>query len=483
MKAIYSIMLIATVAGSFGCKKFLDEDPRGLLSGDAAIADEDGLNAQLSGAYSTLIGSWDQGFATAAAIASTMGGDDVTTHPESNKADFREFDQFNVTSFNARSVALWNGCYKTIQSSNNIINNYATTAGNEDNIKQIVGEAYFLRAFSYYYLVRFWGKIPIITTEVYSPDLLTVARNEITDVYKLIEEDLNKAKDMIGNTKLSSGRINKGTVLAYLADVCLTQTGWPVKNSAKAAEAAGYAKQVMDNKATYGFDLYQGGFLKMFAGGTPEEVFALQTDGNVTENLFYGQSGQPVDIDGWNDFQSEINFFIDFPAGERKDATFLTSVEKNGQTIQWQNFELKHPYYKKFWIQDGNAYTYHSKNPIILMRYAEVLLIYAEAQARSANPDASAYNAINAVRQRAGLGNLTAGLNSDDFIKAVIQERAWEFAAEWHRWFDIVRAEIVQEANANRHANEISLIGNPGDQSKWLLPIPAGDASINPNLK
>lgn len=481
MKTIYFFIIIAS--GSLcGCKKFLDENPRGLLSGSSAIADESGLKAQLAGAYHTLIGDWDRGFATAAAIATTMGGDDVTTHPESNKADLREFDQFNVTPFNARSVALWNGCYKTIQSANNIINNYEGVTGDADNIRQIAGEAYFLRAFSYYYLVRLWGKIPLITTEVYSPDLLTVEKSEIADVYQLIEEDLNKAKEMVGNTKPSSGRINKGTVLAYLSDVYLTQTGWPVKNSAKAAQAADLAKEVIDNKNTYGFDLYQGDFLKIFAGGTAEEVFALQTDGIVTENLFYGLACMPVDIDGWNDYHAEINFFNDFPAGNRKDGTFLTSVEKDGQVIQWQNFELKHPYYKKFWVQNGDPNTYHSKNPIIMMRYAEVLLIYAEAKARAGSLDASAHSAVNAVRQRAGLADLTPGLGSDDFIKAVVQERAWEFAAEWHRWFDLVRTETVGAANANRHVDEIDLIGKPEDQSKWLLPIPAGDATINPGL-
>lgn len=117
-----------------------------------------------------------------------------------------------------------------------------------------------------------------------------------------------------------------------------------------------------------------------------------------------------------------------------------------------------------------------------MMRYAEVLLIYAEAKARAGSLDASAYSAVNAVRQRAGLADLTPGLGSDDFIKAVVQERAWEFAAEWHRWFDLVRTETVGAANANRHVDEIDLIGKPEDQSKWLLPIPAGDATINPGL-
>ncbi len=483
MKNIKLIMLIFIAAGAVGCNKFLEEKPQGILIGDVAISNVNGLNAQLAGAYSTLIGSWGSGFATAAAIGSSMGGDDVTTHPASNKADFREFDQFNVNSFNGRSSAIWNGCYKSIQSANNIINNYAKATGDENDIMRIVGEAHFIRAFSYYYLVRWWGKIPLITTAVYSPDLLNVPKSEITEVYKLIEEDLKKAEELVGDQKLAPGRINKGVVKAYLADMYLTQSGWPLKDNSKVALAAQYAKDVIDNKAKYGFDLFQGDFLKIFAGGTSENVFALMTDGNATSNLYYGWSGMPGDENGWDDYCSEINFFNSFPEGNRKNGTFLTSVTKSdGTVVQWQNFSIKHPYYKKFRIQIGNPNTYYSSNPIIFMRYAEVLLIYAEAQARSGAPNADAYAAVNAVRNRAGLGDLATGMNSANFVNAVLQERAWEFAAEWHRWFDLVRTETVKQANSNRHANEIPLIGDPGDQTKWFLPIPASEVTSNPSL-
>jgi hypothetical protein len=477
------ILLLLTAAILPGCKKYLEEDPRGIVIGDLALSSIGGLNAQLAGAYATTIGDWGSGFASAGPIGMSMGGDDVTTHPGLNKQSFREFDQFSVSSLNDRMTVIWNGMYKTIQSVNNIINNYQQIEGDKDAINQAVGEAYFLRGFAYYYLVRWWGKVPLITTTNYTAEMLTVGRSETAEIYKLIESDLQQAEGLVSDTKVAPGRINKGTVKAYLADAYLTESGWPLKDQTKLALAAAKAKEVIDNKAAYGFDLYQGGFGKIFGGHTSEDVFTLFTDNNSNSNHFYGMSGIPGDANGWDDYCPEINFFQDFPAGTRKDATFLTSVTVGGNTIQWQNFAIHHPYYQKFRIQTGAAeLDYSSASPIILMRYAEVLLDYAEAQGRSGTPDADAYAAVNAVRHRAGLGDLTPGLNSADFTKAVLDERAWEFACEWHRWFDLVRTETVGTANANRAAGEIPLIGDPNDKAKWLLPVPAGDASINPNL-
>jgi hypothetical protein len=480
MKNKYYFLLIWLISLS-GCKKFLQEDPQGILVGDIALSNENGLEAQLAGAYSPLMQAWSSGFASSAQIGLSMGGDDVTTHPVSNKEDFRQFDQLAVTPADARADEVWSGCYKSIQSANNIISNYEKVTGDQDHIKEMAGEAFFLRGMCYYYLVRWWGKIPLVTSANFDPSMLEMNSSEITDVYKLIEDDLKKAEEMVGDVKLAPGRINKGTVKAYLADVYLTESGWPVKDASKAALAAQKAKEVMDNKATYGFDLYQGDFNKIFAGGTPEDVFALHTDHVAISNVYYGMSGMPGDEGGWDDYFAEINFFNDFPAGNRKDGTFLTSV--NDGALQWQNFATKHPYYRKFRIQSADSINYASNSPIIMMRYANVLLVYAEAEARSVGPDASAYDAINAVRVRAGLIPLTPGLSADDFIKAVLDERGWEFAAEWTRWFDMVRTETVAEVLSHRSPNEnVKLLGDPGDKKNWLFPIPGTDKSKSPNL-
>lgn len=482
MKKLFFIAIVSLTAG---CSKQLEEDPQGLVIGSIALSNQAALESALTGAYGSLMVPWTSGFTSVSQIALSMGADDVTTHPGSNKTEFREFDRFNVSSLNTRMEPIWRGCYKTIQSATNIINNYTKVQdGTEATIHAIVGEAYYLRALCYYWLTRFWGEVPIIPSEEYQAAYLTLKKSPPADVYKLIEDDLLKAEAWVPDTKRAAGRPNKGSVKALLADVYLTEGGWPIKNPAKYALAAAKAKEVIDHKATYKFDLYQGGFLKIFAGGTSEDVFALFTRGNwTTYNSFYGVSGMPDEEAGWSDFFPELNFYNNFPAGPRKDATFSIVFYKPNSTtpIPWQDLGTKHPYYKKFRIQSGQQDVYMSANPVILMRYAHVLLIYAEAQARSGGVNADAYNAINAVRKRAGLSDLPAGLTDSEFINAVIDERAWEFAAEWNRWFDLVRLEKVEEANANKHADDLQPTG-PITKEDYLLPIPGADALINPNL-
>lgn len=480
MKKYFVIFLITCVAG---CSKQLTEDPEGLVLGDIGISNQAGLEAALTGAYGSLLVPWESGFTSVAQIAMTMGADDLTTHPGSNKEEFREFDRFSVSSLNSRMLPIWRGCYKTIQSTTNIINNYTkVTDGTEATIQAIVGEAYFLRGLCYYWLTRCWGAVPIIPTEKYSAELLNLKKNSPAEVYALIESDLQKAEEWVPNTKRAPGRPNKGSVKALQADVYLTEGGWPIKNASKYALAAAKAKEVIDNKATYKFDLFQGGFLKIFVGGTVEDVFVLFTRGQwVTYNSFYGLSTMPENEGGWSDFFPELNFFNNFPEGSRKDATFSTSFVVGGNTIPWQQTTTQHPYYKKFTIQSGEKATYMSNNPVMMMRYAHVLLIYAEAQARSGSVTQEAYDAVNAVRARAGLANLTPGLSTEDFLNAVINERAWEFAGEWNRWFDLVRLEKVEEANANKHASDLQPTG-PISKEDYVLPIPGADALINPNL-
>lgn len=481
----HTIYLALCLVLAAGCSKELTEEPLGLVAGKDALSSQAGLETALTGAYGSLLVPWSSGFTSVAQIAMTMGGDDLTTHPGSNKEEFREFDRFNVSSLNSRMNPIWLGCYKTIQSTTNIINNYTSVqGGNQDSVRAIVGEASFLRGLCYYWLTRLWGEVPVIPSEKYSTAFLSLKKSKPADVYALIEADLARAEEWVPNVRRSSGRPNKGSVKALLADVYLTEAGWPLKNQAKYAQAAAKAKEVIDNRAAYGFDLYRDNYLKIFAGGTVEDVFTLFTRGQwITYNSFYGLSTMPEDEGGWSDFFPELKFFNNFPAGPRKDATFSTQFTlSNGTTISWQQTTTKHPYYKKFTIQSGARNVYMSANPVIMMRYAHVLLIYAEAQARSTGtPNSDAYTAVNAVRQRAGLTGLPDGMSGADFAAAVVSERAWEFAGEWSRWFDLVRLEQVEAANAGKDPGDLQPAGAITKASYWM-PIPGADALINPNL-
>lgn len=471
-----------------GCSDFLDENPKGAVVGTNALNSVEGLDAALTGAYKGMLRTWARGVLTSAIVGFAMGGDDLTTLTGGNKAAFRQLDQFNVTSSNDRLVQIWSGCYKTIQGSNNIINNYENVPGDRTVINGIAGEAYFLRALCYYWLVRGWGDIPLMTVSDFTFDMLTMEKSSPAEVYALIESDLKTAEQLLPVAKRDPGRSNVGAAKALLADVYLTEGGWPIKDASKYALAAAKAKEVIDNKTAYGFDLVPD-LATLWSGtstaaGTKEEVFAFQTSikyGGST-NSIYGFPAQPGDEGGWDDYMAEIGFFNRFPAGKRKDLTFYTIFTKPDKTqLSWENGQSKHPYYRKFMLTPND--NFNSSQPVHMIRYAHVLLIYAEAQARSSgSPSIEAYAALNAIHERAGLTPL-AGLTNDAFINAVVDERAWEFAAEWCRWFDLQRLELVETANAPgmKGTNDLPPIGNITKSDYWY-PIPIGDANMNENL-
>ena len=490
MKRILALICFLTCAG---CSSFLDEDTQGQIVGDDALKTVQGLDAALTGAYKGLLRTWSRGFLTNGALqGSTAGGDDITTLSGGNKEKWRELDRFELNDQNPHIAQIWDGCYKTIQGANNVIENAHMTVGDQGTIDKIVGEAYFLRGLCYYWLVRCFGKVPLITSAKLSDanldEMLTVSKSEITAIYAQVENDLINAEQLLGDAKRDPGRPNRGSAKGLLADVYLTQGGWPVNDASKYALAEVKAKEVIDNKDAYGFDLVAD-LTTLWPGaaysiGTKEEVMAFHTSANFggSVNAFWGDSGRPYELFGWEDYFAEISFFNNFPEGKRKDATFLTEwpnmrVEGN-PIVQWPNTAAKHPYYKKFTLVNHN---WASGMPVHMMRYAHVLLIYAEAQARAnGTPNTEAYAAINAVRERAGLLPLE-GLPDGDFPKAVIDERAGEFAGEWTRWFDLVRMEMVEEANANKHPDDLQPVGEI-TKDDYLFPVPARDASINPGL-
>lgn len=489
MKKLIVILICFVSLFGTSCKDYLEEDLRGKVLGASVLATQPGLEAALTGAYKGYNATWGVGFTGGNVIDAMLGADDMTCRAVPGNQ--MEYENFTVSDASPSTTNFYKGAYKAIQGANNIIANWESTVGNPDQIKVILGEAYFLRAYSYFWLVRFYKEVPLITTPDFSMDQITMERTGGAEIYKLIEADLAQAETLLANTRRAAGRPNKGTAKAVLSDVYLTEGGWPIKDQAKYALAAAKAKEVIDNKAAYGFQLMPT-FAEVFANdpaknGTAEEVFSItnnKADGGVTNSL-YGYFYMPAFMGGWDVAFAELNFYKNFPEGPRKDATFATIYKKkDGATItDYTQLVTKHPYVKKQWMneKDPGFYGYASSNPIPMMRYAHVLTIYAEAKARSGGPDQLAYDCVNAIRTRAGLAPLV-GLTATQFADAVVQERAWEFTSEYSRWHDLVRLEMVAKANSNRDPAEIA-IPNPITEADYIFPLPYSDVLLNPNLK
>jgi hypothetical protein len=521
----YIVYLFLAILPFSSCKNFLDETTYGLVVPSTYPTTLNDLDKCVNALYSMTTLMYNE----AACFTALWGGDDVTTQSGGNKNAFLQFDIFSAQDNNERIYGHWDNPYNVIKQANVIIESM-------DNIEELnkpadlvasrkdraLGQAFFLRSLAYFSLVRVFGEVPIVVGFI--PDY-NIEKSSFLDIYQLIESDLLKAVSLLPvdyRTAANASdlekttyyaRVTSGAAKSLLAPVYLTWAGYPLKDNAKYALAAQKAKEVVDAAGTYGYEIlpnyadlwkWQNGWKD---AGNAEGVFTCHynssagdwSDGGTWAN---GNMNAPCawlpekPFGGWSDGYAELQFFLDFPEGPRKDATFLTEakVTAGSVPIPWENFASKHPYYKKWLDLPGFDYenigTYvdwWSSRTVQVIRYAEVLLIYAEAQAMAnGTPNDLAYDCLNRVRNRAGLEDMTTGLNGAAFRDAVVTERKWEFAGcePCARWYDMVRTETVAAATAKRHPSEVPLVGTPNDATHvgYFAPILEADKQINPNL-
>lgn len=515
MKKLIVIVLLSTLM--LGCKKsFLDEKTKGLITPDNYFITTDDLEKTVNALFS--IGNLM--YNETATLSFCMGGDDVTTLPGGNKSGYLQFDIFNVQDNNDRYVNMYEACYATVKQANVIltkINNIVEPADNpsfrDDQKNRALGQAHFSRALAYFNLVRMCNEIPLVTDLSISYD---TKKSPPAETYALIVSDLTAAEGLLPVSFASASnatdlekqsaytRPTSGSAKSLLASVYLTMAGYPLKDASKYALAAQKAKEVIDMEATYNYTLLPN-FADLWKANNninKETVFGSYFNHNVGDwsdggtwsngNMTAPMAYKPGDFGGWDDLFAEITFFNEFPAGPRKDATFFTEGKNSpiSPLITWQNFTTKHPYYKK-WLDvpgfkensAGDYIDWWSSRSVQIIRYAEVLLVYAEAKAMSGGPDALAYTCVNRVRSRAGLADLAGGLSAAAFKDAVITERKWEFAGNEPnaRWMDMVRTETVEAATAKRDPLEIPLVKQP-TKAEYFAPIPQADRLLNPNL-
>jgi hypothetical protein len=324
---------------------------------------------------------------------------------------------------------------------------------------------HYLRGLIYFEIVRTWGTVPLISSQANITGEEPLA--SFDEIYDLIIADLTYAKNNLESTSINGiYRANKWWAQSLLANVYLTTAGFPLKKTENYALAAAEAKNVIDN-GPYDLEPEMGGVMgkqsnNLSEGGNTEAIIAFPAF---------------VPIDGWNagNYQAEAilfgdkvvekAFYANFPEGTRKDFTF----DDVGGVIQYSK--------EKFGEQDFGSVN----KDINYLRYAELLLIYAEAQIRATgnNSDASALQALNAVKERAGVPTVTSATWQD-----VVWEKAWENAGEWSRWYDIIRTETLDEVNALRDPSEPAALSSSPTLTEafpWS-PIPANDVSANPNL-
>lgn len=463
------VCLTVLIVSIVSCKDDLPIDTNGELAAEEFYKSVTDIETGTLGVYSVLL---DKLFAKSENYCHFWAADDRTAVTGSNKTFYLEYDQMSPLDTNPWQTNGWNQLWEIIGAANTFLDNEeqmrSFTSGDDlDLLERDLGEVHFLRGLVYFELVRTWGTIPLITSQKDVTGQEPLATFD--EIYGLIIDDLIYAKTNLEPTSVNGVyRANKWMAQSLLANVYLTTAGFPLKNTANYALAAAEAKDVIDNGPYELVDNYSD-----IMG---QESNNLSQDGTPGAIIAFPANQA---LDGWNagnyqrqaiefgDLWVETAFHNNFPEGTRKDFTFDPSP---GQLAGFEYSAEKFGPGNSGWNKD-----------MIYFRYAELLLIYAEAQIRATgnNSEPSAIAALNKVQQRAGVPLSTSATWED-----VVWEKAWELAGEWSRWYDIVRTETLDEVNALRSPvdNDKTPLGSILTEANPFSPIPANDVQANPNL-
>jgi starch-binding outer membrane protein, SusD/RagB family len=419
-------------------------------------------------------------------------------------------DQFLITDYNyGNAYAIWNDNYVGIFRANQVIANVPGIQMDETMKQRLLGEAKFLRALFYYHLVTLWGNVPMMLTPSVPQD--KPGTSTATEVWTQIEKDLTEAVAALPTTYpnlADLGRATKGSAQGLLAKAHMQQREW--------AQALVPLQWLVEGEGKNIYDLmpnYRDNFLTT-TENNKESVFEWQFQLNPSENhdddsspgepdrlnygtsiaQFFGPSGV-----GWSDGEAQrwlINeFLVETTTGGQRDPrleasllfdftnpagpgstmvygkTFTERYGAGNQRVWFRKFQNDH--WKDF---EG----YNSPNNWRYIRYADILLMYAESL-NATGSTAQAYQYVDRVRQRAGLPTLTSvmpGLTEPQFLAQIKHERITELSGEGHRWNDLARWNDLGPQLAVRDP-AFSTFDVGKDE---LLPIPQQERDINPIL-
>lgn len=470
----------------------LEEDTSSLLQ-VGQIATESDIQANIAPIYrSVRRTNNDPHFLRTA----TYGADDITTWIAGNKAPLRVFDRFDYGSGENSDInwlpVAWDNYWRTIYYCNTLIEGLKTSTAPEELVKFADAEAKVFRAHAYLNLVKIYGNVPLIL-DGYLPTG-EEQRATVLENYQQIESDLLVAEvSLPAPGSESEGRATAGFAKTVLADLYLTWAGWPVKDTSKYPLAASKAKEVIDYNHYTLLPIEQ---LWTFEGAqSTETVFSVRYPADESQWSSQGTAFTFHQGRGFSDCFPELRFFNDFPEGPRKDYTFLLDIPnrnapggvitpRNPPTIAWEDSDRGHPMYRKYVFDEDLTVFSRPVNfrPFDLYRYAEVLLIFAEAQAR-VGENASSIEALNQVKRRAAGLPYSVPNGTVDVSTAtpneIVDEKGWELAAENKRWFDLVRTERVAEMAAKRDPSEpVTLVRMP-TPAQYIAPIPFESISLS----
>lgn len=499
-KQIGKFYLCALLLGTLGCSDFLDELDPSNLTPQSFYTEAKHAEAALAAVYADarFVGDGAGIFSSNWQMLDAPTG--TTTTQTAQNSDLNNLYSLSWDPNTGHNRNWWRGVYKLIGNTNLVLENVPGISMDEGLKNRVLGEARFFRAWAYFYAVRLWGDVPLITSpqSAASEDFYPV-RTPQKAVYDQIVADLLVAENSGLAWTDESGRVSQSAVKSLLAKVYLTMAGQPLNETARYADAASKAKEVIDNAGPIDlFETYGEVHDERF-NNTKEHIFSLQYNDLVAGNPMGNTrpNFQPVTYrgpEGTGSTVPDISFYNSFEDGDLRtvdrEGWFYTSYFRNGRE---ELFDLGAPFiFKHFNVIANGTFetpgTAQDNLNLPIIRYAEVLLIYAEAYNEANNgPNQDALNALTRIRDRAQLTTPAIGsFTKDSFQAAVWKERWHELCFEQITWFDMVRLRKVlnhQTGTFDNFVGHVNLNSNQTLQEKHLLfPLPIQELVNNPNL-
>lgn len=448
MNTIYKLFFASVLLASItSCDSFLDREPLAQVTNDSYFHSETNANAATIGMYRTMTSSFTYG-QTMIIVPEFSAGH------VSHVSDFPEYENFKtheVTATNPWIANVWQGVYTTINAANNIIEKVPEMPENtisDEKRDQFVGEAKFVRALNYFFLVRAFGRIPLKLAATTEEEDVAVPQSDPEAIYTQLVKDLTESipalPDMHDGTEATKGRATKAAAEALLAKVYLYQAAF-TNDYSKAATAA------MDVINHENFRLVDDFGSIWETENTAESIFELQFDDQTTNPLAS---------------VSNNNESMLFHA---KDTSIVALFDENDKRRDFSVYKEEERYY----IGKFPNGTPPSQNlPII--RLAEVLLIHAEAEARASNSVSdAAFHSLSQVTSRAGITKEKSEFASvESFVKFVQEEKERELLFEGETWFDFCRTGLALEKYDTLE-----------DETGFVYPIPSAQINLNRDLE
>jgi len=449
---IYFLSFLFISSVLTGCDEFLDQPVKGKQVLSNYFSNEDECLKALSGCYASLSPEdwWENDFFY---LVGDICSDDAFkgNSIEGDQRDFGNLARFLITPQNEWIEIKWRYAYEQVYRTNLVIENVPNAPISENLKKQIVAEAKFLRAFAYFELVKNFGGVPLLTKPLTVEDPKQ-SKVPASQIWTQIEADLQAAAtdlpDKSGQSAAELGRATKGAALAYLVKAYIYQEKWN--------DAEPLAAQII---ATGEYNLNDA-FDMVWSVQNPNgngSIFEIQNNyhelydaGNALPSITRSRADG-----GWG-FCTPSSDLDNFMAGDpRRDATII----KEGDYV-----DEDHPEYdtslsenetgrtnRKYYLSlaDRAEVDEHKRAPLnqILFRYADLLLLHAEAAWHNGNSGA-ALTSVNEVRNRVGLAPLASA--GDQLLQDIYGERRMELAMEGHRYYDLKRQAGISQSSFPR---------------------------------